>query len=139
MNINNIHMNINNIDNIKHYINTIIYFLTFFAAQAFNIWGQFFTLKYNNISIFESYIRAIPFAWISWFFMTIAIGVGDKYTLVTPFQDTMILIIMQFVVSIMVNKFWLNKNIYRSDILAFLIILVGLYISFTPLRISNAN
>lgn len=119
-----------NINNINHYINHIKYFLTFFVGQAFNIWGQFFTLKYNNISMFESYIRAIPFAWVSWFFMTIAIGIGDTYKVVTPFQDTMILIIMQFVLSIMVNKFWLNKKMSRSDILAFVIILFGLYISF---------
>jgi hypothetical protein len=116
-----------NIDNIINYIK---YFLTFFVGQAFNIWGQFFTLKYKNISMLESYIRAVPFAWISWFFMTIGIGIGDKNKLVTPFQDTMIVIIMQFVVSIMVNNFWLNKNIYRSDILAFIIVLFGLYISF---------
>lgn len=114
-------------NNVMQYIK---YFLTFVAGQSFNIWGQFFTLKYNNISMFESYIRAIPFAWVSWFFMTIAIGIGDTYKLVTPFQDTMILIIMQFVLSIMVNKFWLNKKMYRSDILAFVIIMFGLYISF---------
>ena len=119
-----------NINNITHYVNHIKYFLTFFIGQAFNIWGQFFTLKYNNISMFESYIRAIPFAWVSWFFMTIAIGLGDAYNVATPFQDTMILIIMQFVLSIMVNKFWLNKKISRSDILAFVIIVFGLYISF---------
>jgi hypothetical protein len=118
------------INNINHYINHIIYFLTFFLGQAFNIWGQFFTLKFNNISMFEAYIRAIPFAWVSWFFMTIAIGFGDKNTLVTPFQDVMVLIIMQFIVTIMVNKFWLNKIISRSDILAFVIIVFGLYISF---------
>jgi hypothetical protein len=116
--------------NITHYINHIKYFLTFFIGQAFNIWGQFFTLKYKNISMFESYIRAIPFAWLSWFFMTIAIGLGDKNTLVTPFQDIMILIIMQYVLSIILNKFWLNKTISRSDILAFGIVVFGLYISF---------
>lgn len=114
-------------NNLMQYIK---FFLTFFVGQAFNIWGQFFTLKYNNISMFESYIRAIPFAWVSWFFMTIAIGIGDTYKVVTPFQDTMILIIMQFVLSIMVNKFWLNKKMSRSDILAFLITMFGLYISF---------
>jgi hypothetical protein len=111
-------------------MNYIKYFLTFFIGQAFNIWGQFFTLKYKNISMFESYIRAIPFAWVSWFFMTIAIGIGDTYKVVTPFQDTMILIIIQFVVTIIVNKFWLNKNSARSDILAFVIVVFGLYISF---------
>ena len=114
-------------NNLMQYIK---FFLTFFVGQAFNIWGQFFTLKYNNISMFESYIRAIPFAWVSWFFMTIAIGIGDTYKVVTPFQDTMILIIMQFVLSIMVNKFWLNKKMSRSDILAFVITMFGLYISF---------
>jgi hypothetical protein len=115
---------------ISHYINHIKYFLTFFLGQAFNIWGQFFTLKYKNISMFESYIRAIPFAWFSWFFMTIAIGLGDNYKVVTPFQDVMVLIIMQFVFSIILNKFWLNKPISRSDILAFGIVVFGLYISF---------
>ena len=113
---------------IIHYINHIKYFLTFFLGQAFNIWGQFFTLKYNNISMFQAYIRAIPFAWVSWFFMTIAIGLGDKHTIVTPFQDVLVLIIMQFVVTIMVNKYWLNKNISRSDI--YFLFIINILFSF---------
>ena len=85
----------------------------------------------------EAIIKAMPFAWISWFFIAIAIGLGDQYKLVTPFQDTMLLIILQFTLTALINKFWLKQKITRSDIITFFIIILGFYISIESVITHN--
>ncbi len=102
----------------------------FFVAQAVSMWGQYFTLKYPKMTDVEAFMRAIPFAWLDWFFMTIAVGIGNKHKLVTPTQDTFLLIIVQFVTILAINAFWLKQPLHRSDIVTFFIILLGFYISF---------
>jgi hypothetical protein len=73
---------------------------------------------------------AIPFAWLDWVVMTFVIMIGDKYNLVTPTQDTFLLIIIQFSLVLIINRFYLKQTINRSDIIAFFIILAGFIISF---------
>ena len=102
----------------------------FFVAQAVSMWGQYFTLKYPKMTDVEAFLRAIPFAWLDWFFMTIAVDIGNKHKLVTPTQDTFLLIIVQFVTILFINAFWLKQPLHRSDIVTFFIILLGFYISF---------
>ena len=118
-------------------INYINYFTTFLLGQIFTIWGQFYTLKYKNITMIEAIIKAMPFAWISWFFIAIAIGLGDQYKLVSPFQDTMLLIIIQFTLTALINEFWLKQKITRSDIITFFIIILGFYISIESVITHN--
>jgi len=118
-------------------INIIYYFLSFLLGQAFTVWGQFYTLKYTTISTLEAFFLAIPFAWISWFFMTIAIGLGAQYNIVSPFQDKIILIIMQFILVTLLDVYWLKKKIHRSDIVTFFIIIIGFYISLTKFITKN--
>ena len=50
------------------------------------------TVPYKNLSMWEAYKMAIPFAWIDWIIMTFTVMFGDKYQLVTPTQDTFFLI-----------------------------------------------
>ncbi|HCV50297.1 MAG TPA: hypothetical protein DGP89_03045 [Saprospirales bacterium] len=102
----------------------------FFVAQIVSMWGQYFTLKYPKMSNIEAFMRAIPFAWLDWFFMTIAVDIGQKHKLVTPTQDTFLLIIIQFITILGINAFWLKQPLHRSDIVTFFIILIGFYISF---------
>ena len=118
-------------------INYINYFITFLLGQIFTIWGQFYTLRYKNITMIDAIIKAMPFAWISWFFIAIAIGLGDQYKLVSPFQDTMLLIIIQFTLTALINEFWLKQKITRSDIITFFIIILGFYISIDNVITNN--
>lgn len=114
--------------------NTVVKYLAFLSmfilAQASSMWGQFFTLKYPNMGMVEAFMRAIPFAWLDWAFMSVAVYIGHKYKLVTPTQDTLLLIIIQFCSILVINAFWLKQTISRSDIACFFIILLGFYISF---------
>jgi hypothetical protein len=80
--------------------------------------------------MWEAYKMAIPFAWMDWVVMTFVIMIGDKYELVTPTQDTFLLIILQFCLILIINRFYLKQTINRSDIIAFFIILMGFLVSF---------
>lgn len=109
----------------------ILYFLLFVTAEAFSMWGQYSTLKYPNMGMVEAFLRVIPYAWINWTFMSGAVWLGDKYELVTPTQDTFVLIIVQFALILLINRFWLKQPVTRSDVICFGMILVAFYISFT--------
>ena len=94
------------------------------------MWGQFVTLKYPNMGMFAAYKMAIPFAWLDWVFMSVAVNIGDKYKLVTPTQDTFTLITLQFTAILIINHFYLHQPLFRSDIIAFFLILFGFAVSF---------
>ena len=121
------------ISNLFYYI---LFILLFIIAQSCSMWGQYMTLPYKNLTMWEAYKMAIPFAWLDWIFMTFTIYIGDKYNLVTPTQDTFLLIIIQFSLILIINQYYLKQKIYRSDICAFFIILLGFFVSFTHL-VSN--
>ena len=111
----------------------IQFLASFIIAQSVSMWGQYYTLKYPNISMVKAFFMAIPFAWLDWFFMTIAIGLGHKHKLVTETQDTFLLIITQFTVILLINYFFLKQTLSKSDIVAFFIILIAFGISFENL------
>jgi len=45
--------------------------------------GNIIRLKYPNLTNWQALKMALPFAWLDWFFMTIAVGLGHKHKLVT--------------------------------------------------------
>ena len=111
----------------------LVFLLMFIFAQASSMWGQYFTLKYPNMGMIEAFMRAIPFAWLDWAFMSVAVYLGDRYKLVTPTQDTFLLIIIQFVAILVINAVWLKQSVSRSDMACFFIILFGFAVSFEHL------
>ena len=112
---------------IPHYV---LFLFLFSIVNILSMWGQYVTLPYVSLSAWEAYKMAIPFAWLDWIVMTFTIAFGHKHKLFTPTQITFLLIIMQFGLVLVINEFYLKKNIYRSDIIAFFIILIGFIISF---------
>lgn len=110
-----------------------LFLFLFIVAQSFSMWGQFVTLPYKSLSMWEAYKMAIPFAWLDWVVMTLTVMVGHKYELVTPTQDTFLLIIIQFCLILIINQYYLKEKVYRSDIIAFFIILTGFFVSFLHL------
>lgn len=111
----------------------VLFLFLFILAQSFSMWGQFVTLPYKNLSMWEAYKMAIPFAWLDWVVMTFTVMVGHKYELVTPTQDTFLLIIIQFCLILLINQYYLKQTATRSDIIAFFIILFGFFVSFLHL------
>ncbi len=111
-------------------LNYLLWLVAFICAQASSMWGQFVTLKFPNMGMFAAYKMAIPFAWLDWMFMSMAVNIGDKYKLVTPTQDTFTLITLQFTAILIINHFYLHQPLFRSDIVAFFLILFGFAVSF---------
>jgi hypothetical protein len=107
-----------------------LFLLLFIISNSLSVWGSYVTLPFKNLGMWEAYKMAIPFAWLDWVFLTGAIMVGDKYDLVTPTQDTFLLIIVQFSLVLLVNHFYLKQKISRSDIIAFFIVVGGFIVSF---------
>ena len=99
-------------------------------AQSFSIWGQYVTLPFTNLSAWNAFKMAIPFAWLDWLIMPFAIKLGNDYELVTPTQDIFLLIIIQFSLVLIINHFYLKQDIFRSDYIGFFIILAGFFVSF---------
>ena len=120
-------------------LNYFLWFITFVCAQASSMWGQFVTLKFPNMGMFAAYKMAIPFAWLDWFFMSIAVNIGDKNKLVTPTQDTFTLITLQFTAILIINHFYLHQPLFRSDIVAFFLILFGFAVSFNNMLSKALN
>lgn len=110
-----------------HYL---LFLMLFVLAQSLSMWGQYVTLPYKHLTMWEAYKMAIPFAWMDWFVMTFVVHVGDTYKLVTPTQDTFLLIIIQFVLILLINHYYLKQKLTRSDLIAFFIILFGFFVSF---------
>ena len=119
--------------------NYLLWIGAFICAQASSMWGQFVTLKYPNMGMFAAYKMAIPFAWLDWLFMSMAIKIGDQYKLVTPTQDTFTLIMIQFAAILIINHFYLQQPLFRSDIIAFFIILFGFAVSFNNMLSKALN
>lgn len=117
----------------------ILYFSSFITSQALSMWGQYFTLKFKDLTTWEALKMAIPFAWIDWFFLTIAIDVGHTQKLFTPTQDTFLLIITQFSLVLLINRFYLKQNIYFSEGVAFTLIVIAYAISFFNLVSKSLN
>lgn len=111
-------------------MNYLLWFVAFVCAQASSMWGQFVTLKFPNMGMFAAYKMAIPFAWLDWLFMSVAVKLGDQYKLVTPTQDTFTLITLQFTAILIINHFYLHQPLFRSDIIAFFMILFAFAVSF---------
>lgn len=107
-----------------------LFLFLFILAQSLSMWGQYVTLPYKSLTMWEAYKMAIPFAWLDWLVMTFTVMIGHKYELVTPTQDTFLLIIIQFCLILIINQYYLKEKIYRSDIIAFFIILLGFFVSF---------
>jgi hypothetical protein len=97
---------------------------------SLSMWGQYVTLPYKSLTMWEAYKMAIPFAWLSWIGTTFTVMIGHKYELVTPTQVMYFIILIQFLLVLIINQYYLKKNIYRSDIIAFFIILFGFFLSF---------
>ena len=114
----------------------ITYLILFIIGQCLSMWGQYVTLPYKSLTYFQGLKMALPYAWADWFFMTFAIDIGHTYKLVSPSQNTFLLIITQFTLVLLINKYYLKQNIYRSDIIAFFILIIAYSISFFSL-ISN--
>jgi hypothetical protein len=107
-----------------------LFLFLFMIVNVLSTWGQYVTLPYKELTMWQAYKMAIPFVWLEWIILTFTISVGHTHDLFTPTQITFLLIIMQFASVLTINKYYLKKYIYISDLIAFFIVLLGFFVSF---------
>jgi hypothetical protein len=112
---------------LPHYI---LFLILFTISITLSSWGQYVTLPFKDLSMWQAYKMAIPFVWIEWIIVTYAISFQDKYNLFTPTHIILLLMVIQFITVLIINKFYFKNNTYISDIVGFIIILLGFLISF---------
>jgi len=111
----------------------VLYYILFATGQSLSMWGQYVTLPYTNLTYWQAFSMAIPFAWSNWLFTTFAIDIGHTHDIASPTQDTFLLIVLQFTYLLIINRFYLKKKITNSDLYAFFIILIGYAVSLFQL------
>ena len=112
---------------LPHYI---LFLILFTISITLSSWGQYVTLPFKDLSMWQAYKMAIPFVWIEWIIVTYAISFQDKYELFTPTHIILLLMVIQFITVLIINKYYFKNNTYISDIVAFVVILLGFFISF---------
>ena len=118
----------------------ILFLLLFIIAQGFSMMGQYIILPHvSTMTLWESYKMAIPFAWVDWLLMPLAINIGETYNLVTPTQDIFLLIIIQYLWFLIINHYYLKEPVKLSNDVGFIIILLGFSISFFHIISSTIN
>jgi len=110
-------------------IQYVKFFLPWMIATTVAIIGMYAHLKYPKESMWSALAMALPFAWVDWFFMTIAMDVNNKYKILTPTQDTMFLIITQYTLLLILNHVYLKQKVTLSDLIAWPIMLFGFAVS----------
>jgi hypothetical protein len=96
-------------------------------ASIISTYGTFVTLPYEHIPQWDAIKMALPYAWVDWIFLTIAISIAKEHELVTPLQMKFSITIFKFFLVLLFTKYYLNKEIGRSDVIGFIIVLLAYF------------
>ena len=110
-------------------IEYIKFFGLWLTSTVIAIIGMYAHLKFPHLTTIQALVMALPFAWVDWFFMTLAMEINNKYKILSPTQDTMFLIISQYTVLLILNHVYLKQKVTWSDLLAWPIMLFGFAVS----------
>jgi len=110
-------------------INYILFFTLFVIGQSLVMIGSFISLPYKNLSMWESLKMSLPFVWADWLFLTFAIMLLHKHSLLTNTQFLFTLIVFQFGATLLINRFYLKQKINISDYVAISLLIIAYIIS----------
>lgn len=105
----------------------ILYIFFMIIASIISTYGTFVTLPYEHIPQWDAIKMALPYAWVDWIFLTIAISIAKEHELVTPLQMKFSITIFKFFLVLLFTKYYLNKEIGRSDVIGFIIVLLAYF------------
>ena len=103
-------------------IHLALYWGLMILASIVSTWGTFVSLPYEHLGQWEAIKMALPFAWVDWIFLTIAINIGHKHSLATPIQMKFGITMLKFFLIMMFTKYYLKSDISRSDVVGFIIV-----------------
>jgi hypothetical protein len=100
-------------------------------AAIISTWGTFVTLPYEHLGQWEAIKMALPFAWVDWIFLTLAIYIGNKQNLATPLQMKFGITMLKFFLIMLFTKYYLHSEISRSDVVGFVIVFIAYGLNVT--------
>ena len=97
-------------------------------ASLISTYGTFVTLPYEHLPMWDAIKMALPYAWVDWIFLTIAISIGKEHNLATPLQMKFSLTIFKFFLILLFTKYYLHKDVSLSDIIGFTIVVLAYFV-----------
>ena len=106
-------------------INLALYWGLMIIASIISTWGTFVSLPYEHLGQWDAIKMALPYAWVDWIFLTIAINIGNKHSLATPLQMKFGITMLKFFLIMLFTKYYLHSDISRSDVVGFVIVFLA--------------
>ncbi len=106
-------------------IHLALYWGLMIIASVISTWGTFVSLPYEHLGQWEAIKMALPFAWVDWIFLTIAINIGNHHVLATPLQMKFGITMLKFFLIMIFTKYYLHSDVSRSDIIGFIIVFLA--------------
>jgi len=103
----------------------VLYWVFMVIAAIISTWGTFVTLPYEHLGQWEAIKMALPFAWVDWVFLTLAIYIGNQHSLATPLQMKFGITMLKFFLIMLFTKYYLHSEISRSDVVGFVIVFLA--------------
>jgi hypothetical protein len=97
-------------------------------AALISTYGSFVTLPYEHLPMWDAIKMALPYAWVDWIFLTIAISIAKEHDVVSPLQMKFSITIFKFFLILLFTKYYLNKEVSLSDIIGFIIVVLAYFI-----------
>jgi hypothetical protein len=98
-------------------------------GQMFNVYGSFINSTNKDATVWETYWMSLPYMIIQRILNMWAISIIGVYKYMTNNQVVMLIVILQFVFTIIISATTLNRPIYISDIVGCVCVIAGYYIS----------
>jgi hypothetical protein len=100
-----------------------------FIGQLINVYGSFITSTEASTSIWNTYIAVLPYMVVQKLITTWGVHTIDTYAYISNNSIVLILLIFQFINTIIVSYAYLKIPIYVSDYVGCLLFAIGYYIS----------
>lgn len=108
-----------------------LYWVLMIIAAIISTWGTFVSLPYEHLGQWEAIKMALPFAWVDWIFLTLAIYIGNLHSLATPLQMKFGITMLKFFLIMLFTKYYLHSKISRSDVVGFVIVFIAYGLNVT--------
>ena len=109
----------------------MLYWVLMIIAAIISTWGTFVTLPFEHLGQWEAIKMALPFAWVDWVFLTLAIYIGNLHSLATPLQMKFGITMLKFFLIMLFTKYYLHSEISRSDVVGFIIVFIAYGLNVT--------
>jgi len=109
----------------------VLYWSFMIIAAIISTWGTFVTLPYEHLGQWDAIKMALPFAWVDWIFLTLAIYIGNLHSLATPLQMKFGITMLKFFLIMLFTKYYLHSEISRSDVVGFVIVFIAYGLNVT--------